>query len=68
MKNSEVNDFIEVGDEDEIEDKAILEFFIEQSDVSFFFLFVAVDSCTFTYVHRNQKRSKHPFLSQAVQL
>ena len=33
MKNVEVDDFIEVGDGDVIEDKAILEFFTEQSDV-----------------------------------
>ena len=33
MKNPEVNDFIEVGDDDVIEDRAVLEFFIEQSDV-----------------------------------
>ena len=33
MKNVEVDDFIKVGDGDVIEDKAILEFFTEQSDV-----------------------------------
>ena len=33
MKNVEVDNFIEVGDGDVIEDKAILEFFTEQSDV-----------------------------------
>lgn len=33
MKNVEVDDFIEVGDGDVIEDKAILEFFTKQSDV-----------------------------------
>ena len=33
MKNEEVNDFIEVRDNDVIEDKAVLEFFTEESDV-----------------------------------
>ena len=29
MKNSEVDDFIEVGNEDPIDDKAVLEFFVK---------------------------------------
>ena len=33
MENMEVDDFTEVGDGDVIEDKAVLEFFTEQSDV-----------------------------------
>ena len=33
MKNEEVNDFIEVRDDDVIEDKAVLEFFTKESDV-----------------------------------
>ena len=33
MKNDEVNDFIEVDDDDVIDDKAVLEFFMEQTDV-----------------------------------
>ena len=32
MKNDEVNDFIEI-DNDVIDDKAVLEFFMEQTDV-----------------------------------
>ena len=33
MKNQEVNEFIEVGEDEEIDDRAVLEFFIEHSDV-----------------------------------
>ena len=38
MKNSEVNDFIKVGDDDVIEDKAVLEFFITESEVRQFYI------------------------------
>ena len=34
MKNQVFDQFIEVGQDDEIEDKAVLEFFIEENEVS----------------------------------
>ena len=34
MKNSEVDDFIDLGNEDLIDDKAVLESFVERNNVS----------------------------------
>lgn len=36
MKDQDVDDFIEVGENDKIEDKAVLEFFVEENEVKMF--------------------------------